>query len=114
MFLLISNVAAPDRVFVPGNLLFADQQSQGTSLRSLRLSILVFFINPPQYDRFPFVFFIFQSTFLAKSFRGQHFFILCRPLVSYCITTGRPSSRRPHPGRVPTPQCAPPQASQRR
>jgi len=31
MFLPISNVAASDRVFVPGNMLFADQQSHGAS-----------------------------------------------------------------------------------
>ena len=31
MFLPISNVAAFDRVFVPGNLLFADQQSPGAT-----------------------------------------------------------------------------------
>ena len=56
MSLSIANVAASDRVFVPCNLLFADQQSQGTSLRSLHLSIIVC-INLPSYDCFPFVFF---------------------------------------------------------
>ena len=49
MFLSISNVAASDRVFAPDNLLFVDQQSQGTSLGSLRLSIIVC-INPPQHN----------------------------------------------------------------
>ena len=49
MFLSISNVAVSDRVFASGNLLFADQQSQGTSLGSLRLSIIVC-INPPQHN----------------------------------------------------------------
>jgi len=37
------------------------------------------------------------------------FFLVCWPLASYCITTGRPSSRRPGPGCAPTPPCASPQ-----
>ena len=66
MFLSISNVATSDRVFAPDNLLFADQQSQGTSLRSLCLSILVC-INPQPYDRFPFVFLVFRVNFPGRN-----------------------------------------------
>ena len=73
MSLSIANVAASDRVFVPCNLLFADQQSQGTSLRSLHLSILVC-INPQPYDRFPFVF-LFSGQFSGEELHGRRGFL---------------------------------------
>ena len=73
MFLPIPNVAASDRVFVPCNLLFADQQSQGTSLRSLHLSILVC-INPQPYDRFSFVF-LFSGQFSGEELHGRRGFL---------------------------------------
>ena len=72
------------------------------------LASLFFLLIRRRTTVFP-LFFFFRSTFLAKSFRDRHLFLLCWPLASYCITTGRPSSRRPGPGCAPTPPCASPQ-----